>query len=188
MRRLRCNHTVAFKAKVLLAAIQGEQPIDALAQQFNVHADPIDQWKAELLKGATLQMKKGFLYLVAVIDWNTHKVLAHRLSSTMYADFCFEALNEAVIKYGQPEIMNTDQGSQFTSFEFIQTLRDYGIQISMECGGCWRDNVLIERFWRTIKYQEVYMRTYETTSEARGYLGRYIDFYNQQRPHASLGG
>jgi putative transposase len=135
-----------------------------------------------------LPMKKGFLYLVAVLDWNTRKVLSHRLSNTMHADFCIEALDEAVIKYGRPEIMNTDQGSQFTSFEFTQTLRDHGIQISMDGRGCWRDNVFIERFWRTIKYEEVYMRAYETTSEARGYLGRYIDFYNQQRPHSSLGG
>ena len=135
-----------------------------------------------------LPMKRGFLYLVAVLDWATRKVLAHRLSNTMHTDFCTEALNEAITKYGKPEIMNTDQGSQFTSMEFTQTLKDHDIQISMDGKGCWRDNVFIERFWRTIKYEEVYMRAYETTSQARGHLNRYIDFYNRQRPHSSLGG
>ncbi len=131
-------------------------------------------------------MKRGFLYLCAVIDWFSRKVLSWRLSNTMHADFCVEAVQEAIIKYGKPEIVNTDQGSQFTSLEFTEMLKGHDIQISMDGKGCWRDNVVIERFWRTVKYEEVYLRAYETTSEARKHLQDYIAFYNTGRGHQAL--
>ena len=131
-------------------------------------------------------MAKGFVYLVAVIDWATRKVLAWRLSNTLTSDFCVEALEEAPNRYGKPEIFNTDQGSQFTSRDFISVLRDHEIRISMDCKGCWRDNVFVERLWKTIKYEEIYLRAYNTVSEARAGLKRYISFYNTERYHESL--
>jgi len=104
----------------------------------------------------------------------------------MHADFCVEAVQEAIIKYGKPEIVNTDQGNQFISLEFTEMLKGHDIQISTDGKGCWRDNVVIERFWRTVKYEEVYLRAYETTSEARKHLHEYIEFYNTGRGHQAL--
>ncbi len=135
-----------------------------------------------------LPMKRGFLYLAAVIDWHSRKILSFKLSNTMHTDFCLEAVNEAIQKYGTPEIMNTDQGSQFTSLEFTDLLRSHQIQISMDGKGCWRDNVVIERFWRTVKYEEVYLKAYQTTSEVRAALTQYIKFYNEMRGHQALNG
>ena len=135
-----------------------------------------------------LPMKRGFVYLAVVLDWATRRVLSWRLSNTMTADFCVEALEEAIVRYGSPEIMNTDQGSQFTSSEFITTLESNGIAISMDGKGCWRDNVFVERLWKSIKYEEVYLRAYESVSEAKFHLGRYVTFYNERRPHSSLDG
>jgi len=135
-----------------------------------------------------LPMKRGFVYLAVVLDWATRRVLSWRLSNSMTADFCVEALEEAIVRYGSPEIMNTDQGSQFTSSEFITTLESNGIAISMDGKGCWRDNVFVERLWKSIKYEEVYLRAYESVSEAKFHLGRYITFYNERRPHSSLDG
>jgi putative transposase len=135
-----------------------------------------------------LLMRRGFLYLVAVMDWYSRKILAWKLSNTMHAEFCVSALQEAIAKYGVPEIMNADQGSQFTSLEFTSVLKAHGIAISMDGKGCWRDNVFIERFWRTVKYEEVYLRAYECTSEARANLTRYLTFYNRTRPHSALDG
>jgi transposase InsO family protein len=112
-------------------------------------------------------MRRGFLFLVAVMDWYSRKILSWRLSNTMHADFCIEALQEAITRYGKPEIVNTDQGSQFTCLEFIEVLKTHEIAISMDGKGCLRDNVLIERFWRTIKYQEVYLKAYESASDER---------------------
>jgi len=131
-------------------------------------------------------MKRGFVYLCAVMDWATRKVLAHRLSITMTADFCLEAVQEAIQNYGTPEIFNTDQGSQFTSEAFTGLLRSHGIQISMDGRGQWRDNVFVERLWRSVKYEDVYLKAYETVTEARQSLARYFDFYNARRPHSSL--
>ena len=132
-------------------------------------------------------MRRGFVYLVAVVDWFSRKVFNWRLSNTLTTDFCVDAVNEAIHRYGSPEIFNTDQGSQFTSTDFVTLLRDNGIRISMDGKGCWRDNVFVERLWRTIKYEEVYLRAYASVSEARASLGRYIDgFYNTRRPHSSL--
>ena len=135
-----------------------------------------------------LPMRRGFLYLVAVMDWHSRKILAWKLSNTMHAEFCVSALQEAIAQYGVPEIMNTDQGGQFTSLEFIDVLKEHDIAISMDGKGCWRDNVFIERFWRTVKYEEVYLRAYECTSEARANLTRYLTFYNRTRPHSALDG
>jgi putative transposase len=131
-------------------------------------------------------MAQGFVYLAAIIDWFSRRILAWRLSITMEAEFCVEALEEALAKYGKPEIFNTDQGSQFTSLAFTGVLSGNDIAISMDGKGCWRDNVFVERLWRTVKYEEVYLRAYETVSEARASIGRYVSFYNSRRPHSSL--
>ena len=133
-----------------------------------------------------IPMARGFVYLAAVVDWFSRRVLAWRLSITMEAGFCVEALEEALARYGKPEIFNTDQGSQFTSAAFTAVLIGNGIAISMDGKGSWRDNVFVERLWRTIKYEEVYLRAYETVSEARASISRYLDFYNRRRPHSSL--
>jgi putative transposase len=131
-------------------------------------------------------MAHGFVYLVAVIDWFSRRVLSHRVSITMEAGFCIEALQEALAKHGKPEIFNSDQGSQFTSAEFTSVLLKSGIAISMDGKGSWRDNVFIERLWRSVKWEEVYLRAYDTVSEARTSIGSYLSFYNSGRPHSSL--
>ena len=134
-----------------------------------------------------IPMARGFAYLAAVIDWFSRKVLAWKLSITLDTGFCIEAVEEALTKYGKPEIFNTDQGSQFTSLSFTELLKSHEIAISMDGKGAWRDNVFVERLWRTIKYAEVYLRAYSSVPEARASLGRYIDgFYNTRRPHSSL--
>jgi putative transposase len=130
-----------------------------------------------------IPMARGFVYLTAVMDWHSRKVLAHRVSITMEADFCVEALQEAVAKYGAPAIMNTDQGSQFTGADFTDVLKEHGIAISMDGRGQWRDNVFVERLWKSVKYEEVYLKAYETVSAARAGIAGYIDFYNARRPH-----
>ena len=135
-----------------------------------------------------IPMRKGFLYLVAVMDWASRKVLAWRLSNTMDTDFCLEALQEAMARYGTPEIFNTDQGSQFTSPQFTKILTDAGIRVSMDGRGRWMDNVFIERLWRSLKYECVYLNAFETGSEARAGIGQWIDYYNADRPHSALGG
>ncbi|SER96147.1 putative transposase, partial [Pseudovibrio axinellae] len=133
-----------------------------------------------------IPMAKGFIYLVAIIDWYSRRVLSWRLSITMEADFCIEALEEALAKHGKPEIFNSDQGSQFTSIDFTDVLKREDIKISMDGKGAWRDNIFIERFWRTIKYEEVYLKAYANVPEARQSIGQYITFYNLKRPHSSL--
>ena len=131
-------------------------------------------------------MARGFVYLAAVVDWFTRRVLSHRVSITMEADFCIEALEEALVKHGRPEIFNTDQGSQFTSEAFTAKLTENKIAISMDGKGAWRDNVFVERIWKSVKYEEVYLHAYASVADARASLGRYLDFYNRQRPHSSL--
>jgi putative transposase len=133
-----------------------------------------------------IPMARGFVYLVAIVDWFSRRVLAHRLSITLTADFCIEALEEALTKYGRPTIFNTDQGSQFTSEAFTDILLKNKIEISMDGKGSWRDNVFIERLWRSVKYEEVYLRAYDSVTDARASLGRYLMFYNRERPHSSL--
>jgi putative transposase len=146
---------------------------------------PNQVWASDI---TYVPMARGFVYLVAIVDWFTRKVLAWRLSITLSADFCVEALEEALARHGKPEIFNTDQGSQFTSTDFIKVLKDAEIAISMDGKGAWRDNVFVERLWRTVKYEEVYLRAYAGVGEARGSIGRYFGFYNGKRPHSSLGG
>ena len=134
-----------------------------------------------------IPMRRGFLYLVAIMDWFSRKVLSWRLSNSMEADFCVEALKEALAKYGPPEIMNSDQGSQFTGFEWTNTLTGVGVKISMDGRGRWIDNRMIERLWRSLKYECVYLRAFETGSEARAGIGRWIHYYNAERPHSTHG-
>ena len=133
-----------------------------------------------------IPMARGFVYLTAVVDWFTRRVLAWRLSITMEAEFCIEAVEDALAKYGKPDIFNTDQGSQFTSAIFIGLLTDSAIEISMDGRGTWRDNVFVERLWRSVKYEEVYLRAYDSVADARASIGRYMAFYNSRRPHSSL--
>jgi len=133
-----------------------------------------------------IPMKRGFVYLAAVIDWFSRRVLAWRISITMEVDFCIEVLEEAIARHGKPEIFNTDQGSQFTSAAFTGLLTAHGIAISMDGKGTWRDNVFIERLWRSVKYEEVYLHAYDSVPQARACIGRYMDFYNAKRPHSSL--
>ncbi|HMC72938.1 MAG TPA: IS3 family transposase [Terriglobales bacterium] len=131
-------------------------------------------------------MARGFVYLAAVVDWFSRRVLSWRVSISLEAAFCLEALEEALARHGRPEVFNTDQGSQFTSHDFTSVLLKAGIAISMDGRGSWRDNVFVERLWRSIKYEEVYLRAYDTVSEARASIGRYLNFYNGRRPHSSL--
>jgi putative transposase len=140
---------------------------------------PNQVWASDI---TYLPMARGFVYLVAIIDWFTRKVLSWRLSNTLTTDFCVEAL----AKYGQPEIFNTDQGSQFTDHDFTGVLQDRGIRISMDGKGRWRDNVFVERLWKSVKYEEVYLHAYDTVSAARAGLSRYFQFYNTRRPHTAL--
>ena len=140
-------------------------------------------WAADI---SYIPMARGFVYLVAIIDWFSRKVLAWRLSNSMAADFCVEALEEALAKYGTPEIFNTDQGAQFTGSDFIGVLRKHEIRISMDGKGRWRDNVFVERLWRSVKYEEVYLHAYDTVSAARACIARYMAFFNTRRPHSAL--
>jgi len=140
-------------------------------------------WAADI---TYLPMAKGFGYLVAVIDLFSRKVLAHRLSNTMTADFCVAALEEALARFGCPEIFNTDQGAQFTDADFTSKLAAHGIAISMDGKGRWIDNVFVERLWRSVKYEDVYLRAYESLAEARRGLAAYVEMYNSARPHQSL--
>ena len=135
-----------------------------------------------------IPMRRGFLYLVAIMDWASRKVLAWRLSNTMDAEFCIEALEEAIGKFGKPDIFNTDQGSQFTSFRFIGILKQAGIRISMDGKGRWMDNVFIERLWRSLKYECVYLHAFESGTEASKGIRAWIEFYDAQRPHSALAG
>ena len=133
-----------------------------------------------------IPMTRGFIYLAAVVDVFSRRVLSHRISITLETGFCIEALQEALELHGKPEIFNTDQGSQFTSSDFIEVLQRHEISISMDGKGAWRDNVFVERLWRSIKYEEVYLKAYQSVSEARASIGRYLHFYNTLRPHSAL--
>lgn len=133
-----------------------------------------------------IPMARGFVFLCVVMDWASRKVLAWRLSNTLTTDFCLDALNEAICRYGKPEIFNTDQGCQFTSSAFTGHLRDNGIAISMDGKGCWRDNVFVERLWKSVKYEDIYLYAYETVTAVKQGLGRYFTYYNQKRAHTAL--
>ena len=134
-----------------------------------------------------IPMARGFVYLAAVVDWFSRRVLAWKLSITLEVEFCIEAVEEALARHGKPEIFNTDQGSQFTSSDFTGLLLGHKIAISMDGKAAWRDNVFVERLWRSVKYEEVYLHAYASVAEARAGLGRYLNFYNGRRPHSSLG-
>jgi putative transposase len=134
-----------------------------------------------------LSVGRSVAYLVAVIDWSSRKILSYRISNTMERSFCIEALQEAFNKYGKPKYFNSDQGSQFTSDDFIKVLKDKKVKISMDGKGRWADNIIIERFFRSLKYEEVYLKSYESLKEAKVEIGKYINFYNSKRKHSSLG-
>jgi len=151
----------------------------------NLKVSRVNQvWAADI---TYIPMARGFVFLVAIIDWYSRRVLAWRLSNTLETSFCVEALHEALARYGCPEIFNTDQGSQFTSEEFTDALLDRGIKISMDGQGRWLDNIFVERLWRSLKYEEVYLYAYDTVQVARASIARYFDFFNDQRPHKALG-
>ena len=135
-----------------------------------------------------IRIKRGFLYLVAIMDWYSRKVLSWRISNTMDAGFCVEALRDAIRQYGKPEIFNTDQGSQFTSFSFTNALKEHGIKISMDGKGRWMDNVFIERLWRSLKYECVYLHNFENGKEAKSLIGNWMAHYNLSRPHSTFDG
>lgn len=145
--------------------------------------EPNQVWAMDI---TYIPMAKGHIYLAAVMDWRSRRVLAWRVSNSMDTSFCVDAVEEAIAAHGCPTIFNTDQGSQFTSEAFTGLLKQHGIQISMDGKGAWRDNVFIERLWRSVKYEEVYLRAYSSISEAKASLARYFAFYNQRRPHAAL--
>ena len=134
-----------------------------------------------------VRMHKGWLYLCAVVDWYSRKVLAWRLSNTMDVQFCVDAVQEAISRWGTPAIFNTDQGSQFTSDAFTGLLKRHGIRISMDGKGAWRDNVFVERLWRSIKYEEIYLKAYDSVRAARCGIAQYLQFYNANRPHQAHG-
>jgi len=144
---------------------------------------PNQVWATDI---SYIPMAKGFVYLVAVIDWYSRKVLSWRLSNSMESDFCVDALEEALSRYECPDIFNTDQGAQFTSEAFTDTLKEAGIDISMDGKGRWIDNVFVERLWRSVKYEEVYLKAYETVAEARTGIGTYFQFYNNERRHQGM--
>ena len=160
----------------------GHQVYPYLLRKLSV-TKPNQVWAMDI---TYIPMARGFVYLAAVVDWFSRRVLAWRLSITLEAAFCIEAVEEALARYERPEIFNTDQGSQFTSHGFTSVLLKNEIAISMDGKGAWRDNVFVERLWRSIKYEEVYLRAYDSVSEARISIGRYLTFYNGQRPHSSL--
>jgi putative transposase len=146
---------------------------------------PNQVWAADI---TYIPMRRGFAFLIAVLDWHSRCVLSWRLSNTLTTDFCMEAVEEAIRLYGRPDIFNTDQGSQFTSADFTGLLQAHGIRISMDGKGCWRDNVFVERLWRTIKYEHVYLHAYTSMDSANAHLNEYLKFYNSIRPHRSLDG
>ena len=150
----------------------------------NMNIDQSNQvWATDI---TYIPMAKGFIYLTVIMDWYSRKVLSWRLSNSMDTSFCIDALEEAIFRYGRPIIFNTDQGSQYTSEAFTQVLKDNDIRISMDGKGAWRDNVFVERLWRSVKYEEVYLNAYESMSEAKKSLQKYFKFYNQNRKHQTL--
>jgi len=146
---------------------------------------PNQVWAADI---TYIPMRRGFAFLIAVLDWYSRRLLSWRLSNTLTTDFCIEAVEEAMRLYGRPDIFNTDQGSQFTSTDLTGLLEVNGIRISMDGKGCWRDNVFVERLWRTIKYEQVYLHAYSSMDDAKMHLKEYLEFYNTIRPHRSLDG
>ena len=187
-----CRHVAALMKRMGIEAIYRRPNTSKPAPGHKVYPyllrgvkveKPNQVWATDI---TYIPMAHGFVYLAAVVDWFTRRVLSHRVSITMEADFCVEALEEALAKHGKPEIFNSDQGSQFSSKDFTGVLIDNKIAISMDGRGAWRDNVFVERLWKSLKYEEVYLRAYDSVGEARASLGRYLEFYNSLRPHSSL--
>jgi putative transposase len=186
-------HVITLMKRMRIEAIYRRPNTSKPAAGHKIHpyllrgltVDQPDQvWAMDI---SYIPMKRGFVYLAAVIDWHTRRVLAWRVSITMEVDFCLEVVEEAIARHGKPQIFNTDQGSQFTSAAFTGLLADNGVRVSMDGKGAWRDNVFVERLWRSVKYEEVYLKAYDSVAEARASIGRYLDFYNRKRPHSSLG-
>jgi putative transposase len=186
-----------------VATLMRKMGIEALYRKANTsRRHPAHRIYPYLLRGLTIErpnqvwamdttyipMARGFVYLTAVLDWASRRVLAWRVSNSLAADAGVDALEEAIHRYGAPEIMNTDQGSQFTSSAFIGVLERCGVRISTDGRGCWRDNVFVERLWKSIKYEEVYLHAYDSVSDAKAGIARYLGFYNSRRPHRSLDG
>lgn len=182
LRRLMAIETLYPKRNLSLAN-QKHKVYPYLLKGLDINR-PNQVWATDI---TFIPMAKGFVYLVAIMDWYSRRVLSWRVSTTMDTSFCIEALEEAIERYGCPEIFNTDQGSQFTSEDFTQVLKDNDIRISMDGKGRWVDNVFVERLWRSVKYEEVYLKAYDTVAEAKQSLGKYFDFYNTERRHQSLG-
>lgn len=188
-----CQHVATLMKKMAIEAIYrrpntskptlGHKIYPYLLRKLPI-VRPNQVWATDI---SYIPMARGFIYLVAIVDWFSRKVLAWRVSITMEADFCVEALEEALARFGKPGIFNTDQGSQFTSLAFTSVLLREEIAISMDGRGAWRDNVVVERLGRSVKYEEVYLRAYAAVSEARVSIGRYLNFYNAKRPHSSFG-
>ena len=181
LRRLLAIETLYPKRNLSLANHQHK------IYPYLLHGLTIDRpnqvWSTDI---TYIPMAKGFVYLVAVMDWYSRRVLSWKLSTTMDTSFCVEALEEAIENYGCPEIFNTDQGAQFTSEQFTGVLKQHDIKISMDGKGRWIDNVFVERLWRSVKYEEVYLKAYDSVFDAKRSLGRYFDFYNTERRHQSL--
>jgi putative transposase len=168
----RQGHAVSRKRVARLYLLKG-LAIDA----------PNQVWCADV---CYITMRRGFLYLMAIMDWYSRKVPSWRLSNTLEADFCVAALREALARYGSPGIFNTDQGCQFTSIEFVEVLKEAGVRISMDSKGRWMDNIMIEWLWRSLKYECVYLHAFETGNEAKARIGRWVTFYNEHRPYSRL--
>jgi putative transposase len=188
------THVRTLMGKMGITAIYCQRSTSAPHPDHEIHPyllknlsidRPNQVWATDL---TYIPMRRGFVYLVAIIDWATRRVLAHRLSISMTSDFCVEAIEEAIARYGPPEIFNSDQGSQFTSHDFTRVLKENSIKISMDGKGRWVDNVFVERLWRSVKYEEVYLHAYESVAAARAGIASYLDFFNTKRPHSSLGG
>lgn len=171
-----------YRAPRTTIPAQGHRIYPYLLSGLNIDR-PNQVWAADI---TYIPMARGFVYLVAIMDWHSRRVLSWRLSNTLTPDFCVEALEDALARYGSPEIFNSDQGSQFTSEDFTSVLKAAGAKISMDGKGRWIDNVFIERLWRSVKYEEVYLRAYDSVTTARASLGRYFSFYNSRRTHQGL--
>jgi putative transposase len=186
------QHVITLMRKMGIEAIYRRPNTSKPAPGHKIYPYPLRDLKIDrpnqvwAMDITYIPMARGFVYLATVIDWHTRRVLSWRVSISMEVDFCLEAVEEALARHARPEIFNTDQGSQFTSAAFTGLLIDNAIAISMDGKGSWRDNVFIERLWRSVKYEEVYLKAYDSVAQARASLGRYLDFYNGTRPHSSL--
>ena len=162
---------------------QGHKVYPYLLKGLHI-SHPNQVWATDL---TYIPLERGFMYLVAIMDWHSRRVLAWRLSNTMDADFCVDALEEALDRYRAPEIFNSDQGSQFTSDAFTGILQEHGVQISMDGKGCYRDNIFVERLWRSVKYECVYLKAFDNAAQLKDELRKYFQLYNLERPHQGLG-